>query len=189
MSRSKRDDVLAAASACFYEQGIASSGVDAIAERAQVSKRTLYNHFDSKDELVVAHLQRVEARWRDRLACALAGIDDPLERLEQYVIAYVNASYVDVEDPEQRGCALINAAAELPTDHVGLAIVRASKQRVHDEVLALLVALDHPSPGEAAGAIAAMMEGGCTLAGVERDAIDVTPLLDAVRALAVPVAA
>ena len=48
--------IIDAAYELFYKDGFARAGVDAIAERAGVTKRTLYQHFDSKDALVAAVL-------------------------------------------------------------------------------------------------------------------------------------
>jgi hypothetical protein len=53
---STRDRLVAAASTLFYAHGIRAIGVDAIAAKAGVTKRTLYYHFASKDELVAAYL-------------------------------------------------------------------------------------------------------------------------------------
>src|SRR5438132_1567068 len=48
--------ILAAADKLFYSHGIRAIGVDAVAAEAGVSKRTLYNHYPSKDELIAAYL-------------------------------------------------------------------------------------------------------------------------------------
>src|SRR5438105_10580733 len=48
--------ILAAADKLFYEQGIRAVGVDTIAAEAGVSKRTLYNHYPTKDDLIAAYL-------------------------------------------------------------------------------------------------------------------------------------
>src|SRR5689334_18384338 len=53
-----RDGMISAADELFYGEGIRSVSVDAIAERAGVTKRTLYYHFASKDELIAAYLDR-----------------------------------------------------------------------------------------------------------------------------------
>ncbi len=49
--------ILNAATDLFYANGIRAVGVNAIAVKANVTKRTLYKHFESKDELVIAYLQ------------------------------------------------------------------------------------------------------------------------------------
>ena len=53
---STRDRLIGAALKLFYAEGIGAVTVDAIAEKAGVTKRTLYYHFSSKDELIVAYL-------------------------------------------------------------------------------------------------------------------------------------
>ena len=50
-----RERILTAASKLFYAEGIRAVGVDAVAEKAGLTKRTLYYHFRSKDDLVAAY--------------------------------------------------------------------------------------------------------------------------------------
>lgn len=60
MARSGTDTherIIAAAAKLFYNEGVRAVSVDAVAERADVTKRTLYYHFDSKDELIAAYLE------------------------------------------------------------------------------------------------------------------------------------
>jgi AcrR family transcriptional regulator len=70
-----RRRIVEAAYELFYRKGFTRSGVDAIAARAGVTKRTLYAHFASKDDLLAAALQHIDAlamarirKWGDRLA-------------------------------------------------------------------------------------------------------------------------
>lgn len=56
-SHETRERILSSAYSLFYREGFARSSMDAIAEAAKVTKRTLYNHFDSKDSLVTAVLE------------------------------------------------------------------------------------------------------------------------------------
>jgi AcrR family transcriptional regulator len=62
-SGSAREDVLDAAYELFPQKGIRAIGVDAIIARAGVAKATFYHHFPSKDDLVIAFLQRREQLW------------------------------------------------------------------------------------------------------------------------------
>lgn len=55
--RGARERVLAAAHHLFREQGISATSMDQLSEVAQVSKRTAYQHFGNKDELVAAYLR------------------------------------------------------------------------------------------------------------------------------------
>src|SRR5947207_15195498 len=53
---SPAERILAAADRLFYHHGIRAVGVDAVAAEAGVSKRTLYNYYASKDDLIAAYL-------------------------------------------------------------------------------------------------------------------------------------
>src|SRR5918995_1572779 len=61
------DRILRAASKMFYREGIRAVGVDAIAAEADVTKKTLYDKFGSKDELIAAYLRARDERWRSWL--------------------------------------------------------------------------------------------------------------------------
>ncbi len=58
-----RDRILDAAYELFSQRGIRAVGVDEVVERADVAKTTLYRHFPSKDDLVLAFLARREQLW------------------------------------------------------------------------------------------------------------------------------
>jgi AcrR family transcriptional regulator len=72
--------ILDVASELFYAHGIHAVGVDTIAAESGVTKRTLYDRFGSKDELVAAYLRARDERWRARVTAAVeafAELDDP----------------------------------------------------------------------------------------------------------------
>lgn len=102
--------ILDAASVLFYERGITAVGVDLIAERSGVTKRTLYDRFGSKDALVATYLVDRDRRWRlvveEALTVpglsALERVTAPFDALREWV------------RQSRRGCAFINALAELP---------------------------------------------------------------------------
>src|SRR5437868_3755997 len=75
-----REKLLEAAGRRFYTDGIAATGIDAITAEAAVAKMSLYNNFSSKDDLVVAYLDRRHAEWlgllEDRLQRAAPRPDD-----------------------------------------------------------------------------------------------------------------
>ena len=134
--------VLDAASALFYADGIHPVGVALVAGTAGVTKKTLYDCFGSKSALVVSYLQRRHARWWAVLDERLATAPSPR------VLALVDASL----DPEgidvSRGCAFLNAAAELPADHPGTAVVREHKQAVRRRLGELVAEVVAPALAE-----------------------------------------
>ncbi len=118
--------VLAAASELFYERGIHAVGVDAVAERAGVTKKTLYDRFGSKERLVVEYLRDRDARWRSLVAERLdAAGDDPVARLA----AYFDTSEEWARSRAWKGCGIINAHAEISDPaHPAYAAIVAHKR-------------------------------------------------------------
>src|SRR6201996_2783690 len=58
--RGARERILNASRRLFREQGVNSTGMDQLCAEAHVSKRTLYQHFTGKDELIAEHLRRFD---------------------------------------------------------------------------------------------------------------------------------
>jgi AcrR family transcriptional regulator len=107
---SPRERLLAASDELFYRDGVHSTGIDAVIEKAGVAKGSLYYIFGGKDELVAAYLRGRHEAWRQRVEEAQAGIDDPDEK----ILAVFDAIADYVSLPEFRGCPFNNAAAEAP---------------------------------------------------------------------------
>ncbi|OEV03141.1 TetR/AcrR family transcriptional regulator [Streptomyces oceani] len=101
--------IAAAAEELFYERGITPVGVDLIAEHSGVTKRTLYNQFGSKDQLVATYLAIRDQRWRSYVSAAVEARDDPVEAVTAPFDALRTWS-----ESNTRGCAFVNALAELP---------------------------------------------------------------------------
>ena len=110
-----RERILEAAYDLFAHQGTRSVGVDAIIERSGVAKMTLYRHFKSKQDLVLAFLDRREALWTDDWLIREVSVraTDPKERLLAIFDAYHD--WFQIEDFE--GCAFINVLLEYQADN------------------------------------------------------------------------
>ena len=107
---SARERLLAASDELFYRDGVHSTGIDAVIERAGVAKGSLYYIFGGKDELVAAYLRGRHQVWRQQVEAAQADTDDPDEK----ILAIFDALADYVSHPEFRGCPFNNAAAEAP---------------------------------------------------------------------------
>jgi len=128
------DALLGATSELTYEGGITGTGVDAIAARAGVTKRTLYQHFGSKDRLVAEALD-------DRSRRALAGLETNARRRaeetgEPAILALFDVIENALRTRTKAGCAFINASLEInrpghPVREAALAHLRAREELVH----------------------------------------------------------
>ena len=113
-----KERILETADKLFYLQGIRAIGVDTIAAEIGISKRTLYNHFPSKDALIAAYLERrfVQPRPSDK---------PPAEQ----ILATFNSLERRFAAKDFRGCPFVNAVAELgPADRAVKKIAIAFKE-------------------------------------------------------------
>ena len=160
--------ILETSSRLFYEEGIRSVGVDTISERADVSKNTLYKNFGSKDELVAAYLRRRDERWREVLARDTDRRGDPFERLLAVFDAYGDYLF---DEEGYRGCAFINAAAEIAdADHPAWAVIREHKDGVREHLSALVTAAGFQNSEALAERLLILLEGAWVTAVVRRSA-------------------
>jgi len=129
--------ILDAAGGLFYGEGINAVGVALVAGTANVTKKTLYDRFGSKDELVAHYLRQRHEHWWAYLEERLSEEPPP------HTLALVDAYFSHPGLDSARGCAFLNAAAELPAGHAGWVVIREHKRAVRSR-LAELVAEDAP---------------------------------------------
>jgi AcrR family transcriptional regulator len=152
-----RARLLAVAGELFYRHGIRAVGVEAIAEAAGTNKMTLYRHFASKDELVVACLRQAaelaDACW-DRFAQVHPG--NALAQLR----AWLREMADHVANTDERGCALANAAVELPEkDHPARRVIEQCKTAHRNRLIALCRATGLSEPEMLADELHLLLEG------------------------------
>ncbi len=131
--RGARARILAAARDRFHRQGINVTGVAELSAAAQVSKRTLYQHFASKDEVVSAYLTEIAAdpAYPPHAVLTRSDLAPRARLLELY------ATLADDRRP-LRGCPFVNAAVELPDPaHPARAIIVTYKEEFADRLSAL----------------------------------------------------
>ncbi len=152
-----RARILAAAGELFYRHGVRAVGVESIAEAAGTNKMTLYRHFASKDELVAEYL-RQEAAKADRFWTALeeAHPGDPLAQIRAWLAGMAE----HVADCNARGCALANAAVELPEkDHPARAVIEEFKRHQRAELIRLCGRAGLTEPEMLADELLLLIEG------------------------------
>jgi AcrR family transcriptional regulator len=120
--------IITAASKLFYDGGIRSVSMDAVAEKAGVTKRTLYYHFKSKDDLVAAYL-----RGRDQPNLHL--FEQWFANSEGGLPEKIRGMFVKLAQsarhPKWKGCGFLRTAAELANmpGHPALKVGAAHKKK------------------------------------------------------------
>jgi AcrR family transcriptional regulator len=157
--------ILSAARDLFYRHGITNTGVDQIALTAGVSKRTLYNHFPAKADLIAAYLRDSESP--DAV---------PREQSLNNTAADARARLLGIFDPRPelgtRGCPFHNAAVEaadtLPEVHD---LVDAHKRLFIDRLVEVCAELDAGNPRELGNQLAVLFEGAAALMTSLQDSV------------------
>ena len=163
--RPAAEKVLRSASDLFYRNGVAATGVDTIVEHAGVSKRTLYNNFGGKDELVAAYLCDRDARWSASLEEITNRYEDPKERLLATFEAYGEWLVGD----DYRGCAFINAASEIADpDHPARAVALSHKKGVQEHLASLAAQAGLQEPETLAEELLLLLEGAAVTASMRK---------------------
>jgi AcrR family transcriptional regulator len=166
---STRDRIVAAAARLFYGDGIRATSVEAIAERAGISKKTLYYHFASKDDLVEAYLQSQDqpvldlyARWFTEAK------GDTADKIAGIFASFAAAA----SSPRWRGCGFHRTVAELANTpgHPAVKAGAAHKKRFEAWLRQVLTEAGIANPRQLATRILLLLDGASTVMLIHRDA-------------------
>lgn len=115
MSGNARQRLIEAGQRLFFSRGFHAVGLDELLDDVGVTKTTFYNHFDSKDDLVIAVLEAHHVNEAKSFPQMLEQFGGPEPRGQLLAIFDVLKAWFEM--PEFRGCMFVNAAAEFPGRH------------------------------------------------------------------------
>lgn len=177
---SARDRLLETASRLFYERGFQAVGVDEIVAESGVSKMTLYRHFPSKDDLIVAYLERSEDAFCDWFERALATGPTPRDKL----IAVFEAVGALAQKASCLGCTFQVSATEFPDRrHPARRIAVAHKREVRRRFATLAAEARLRDAEALADQLLLLMDGAWVAARMFDRQSPVRHVADAARAL------
>jgi AcrR family transcriptional regulator len=159
-----RDRILGTASALFYERGVRAVGVDLVVQEAAVAKTSLYRYFPTKDDLIVAFLEREDFEfWAQWDSIAKLFPDDPAGALDAHMCWIAER----LARSNYRGCPQINVAAEFaeqdhPARQVSQRHMRALRSRLQD----IAKRLNVPKPKQLAAQLAVLVNGAFVSSGL-----------------------
>lgn len=133
MAKSSRDRLIAVAHDLFYRDGFHAVGLDSILRAVGVTKTTFYNHFESKEHLVLAVLEEHDRWWRDTFCKTLErhGGTDPRSQLLS--LPAVIQELIEGED--FNGCIFVNVAVAFPLPHDPIHVAAAEHKAQMEMIL------------------------------------------------------
>lgn len=134
------DKILDTAERLFYVQGYCNTGINQVIEEADIAKGSLYKHFDTKSDLLIAYIGRTHERWFNRLKMAIDQVKDPKEKL----LILFDYHLERQEIRQFGGCPFIKAHDEAGSnDPRVLEEIRKAKQHSRDIIKELVVNSGH----------------------------------------------
>lgn len=166
------DKILDTAERLFYEQGYNNTGINQVIEEADIAKASLYKHFESKTDLLVAYLQRFHQRWFTRLETTVNKVSDPKGKL----LAIFDHHSERQQTREFGGCPFIKANEEAGmSDPRVLAEIQLAKQHLKEYLKGLVAVSGHKkllTDKELVEVIFLMVEGGVVEAAIFKQTND-----------------
>ncbi len=164
MASSKREHLIDIARRLFYRDGFHNTGIDAILAEAGVAKMTLYKHFKSKEELILACLHRQDEEFRNGLMQRVEKqTGEPRERL----LALYTIIASEISSKDFSGCLFINAAAEFGNlDNPIHQAAIAHKRLMHQYIVKLATDAGVGEPQELACQLNILIEGSVVSAQI-----------------------
>ncbi|HEY4285874.1 MAG TPA: TetR/AcrR family transcriptional regulator [Puia sp.] len=163
-----KERILGTASRLFYDQGYHVTGINQIIEEADIARASLYNHYPSKTDLLLAYLDSTHECWFADLDAFLKPIEGNREKL----LAIFDFRVQRQVKLKFKGCHFNKIAAEASDDQEVLSRVRAHKQRLRNVIYDLVVQttqrrsiLDNEN---LADSLFLLLEGGVAIGGMYR---------------------
>ncbi|MER0241841.1 TetR/AcrR family transcriptional regulator [Streptomyces sp. HSW2009] len=159
-----RSRILDTATELFGAHGVRGVGVDRIIAESGVAKATLYSHFRSKDDLVVAYLRGADGHWRGSLQQAAASAG-PAPR--DQLLGLFDALHMATVCDGFRGCAFLNTACETERGTAPHATSVEHKQAVRAWLGTLTEAAGADQPDLLARQLSVLIDGVMSAAALE----------------------
>ena len=165
--QSKRDQLIQTAVKLFAKHGYHATGVDTIAAESGVTKRTLYAHFGSKEELVVAALRQYDEAFRNEFMQRVA---ERAKTPRGQLLAVFDVAEQWFNQNNFYGCMFINAAGEYSNSDTPIRQVCSEfKRLVKGYIRALCLKAGAKDPDRLAEELAMVFEGAIVTAHVSQN--------------------
>jgi len=179
-----QDRIIDAANRLFYKEGIRAVSVDAVAAKAGVTKKTLYYHFRSKDDLIEAYLT---SRDQPNLKLFRTWFDEAEGELHDKVGAIFDHLAQNARHPKWRGCGFLRTAAELANlpGHPAVRVGARHKRKFEDWLFDVFITsgISEEAARDLARHVLLLMDGAFSTMLVHRDPAYVAAAGSAARAL------
>ena len=178
---SRREHLIETALELFSRHGFHAVGIETILKKSGVAKRTLYNHFKSKDELILAVLRHYDERFRNFFMRAVeAAADNPRDRL----LAVFDVAEKWLDQKNFYGCIFVGATNEYPENGTPIRHVsREFKGLMLGYINGLAKEAKMEQPDQLAMQLLLLLEGAITMAQINNSSLSAGQAKSAAKVL------
>jgi AcrR family transcriptional regulator len=163
----RREHLIETATTLFCEHGYHATGIDKILNKARVSKKTLYTHFRSKEELILAVLRQYDGLFRNDF---MRKVDRLGKTPPEKLLAVFDVAEAWFSQHNFYGCMFINAIGEYSEKDSPIRDVsKQFKQLIRDYIKTLCVEAGAEAPDALADQLALILEGAIVTAQVSQN--------------------
>ena len=160
----KRQHLVDTAIELFSAHGYHGTGIDRIAKEAKISKKTMYHHFRSKEELILAALRHQDGRFRNEF---MKAVDKGGETAYERRLGIFDVAHAWFSDNKFYGCMFINAIGEYAGSDTAIReVCKEYKRQTLSYIEELAGAANIPDAHTVAASIAMLLEGSIVTAQV-----------------------
>jgi AcrR family transcriptional regulator len=166
---SVKEKIVEVATRLFYQQGYNLTSINQVIEEADIARGSLYNHFNSKTEVLLSYVDEFQKRWFVALDAFLRPVTDPKKK----ILALFDFRVQNQQRMGYGGCPLVKVNDEISREDVAVnRMVRDYKDKLKDYISVLVQQSGHKQllTDEAlTELIYLMMEGALTSAAIYKD--------------------
>jgi len=164
---SKREQLIETACRLFAKNGYHATGIDTILAEAGVAKKTLYTHFRTKDELILAALRKHDSEFRNNF---MKSVEELVDTPEERLLAIFDVAKDWFSDNKFYGCMFINAVGEYSEQNSAIReVCKEFKRLMRGYIKTLAEQAKLKDPEIIASELALLLEGSIVTAQVSED--------------------
>lgn len=161
---SKREQLIETAGRLFAKNGFHATGIDSILAESGIAKKTLYNHFRTKDELILAVLRQHDGEFRNHF---MKSVEETTDTPEDRLLAIFDVAKIWFSDNHFYGCMFINAIGEYSEEGTAIReVCKEFKRLMHSYMKNLAEEAGFGESENLADELALLLEGSIVTAQV-----------------------
>lgn len=165
----KKEQLIETAKQLFSKHGFHAVGIDRIIKESNVAKKTLYNHFKSKEELILAVLRQHDQLFRNGF---MQAVESRSDKPKGKLLAVFDVAEDWFNTNDFYGCLFVGASSEFPeTDTPLRNVCKDFKRLVQEYIQSLAEQAEMKNAAKLAAHLVLLLEGAISMAQINKTSL------------------